>query len=67
MRARACIKCKEYVLIRPNDPQNLFLIKEFERNHAGHTLITLDFSEIQDSYTMYGASAEGEENSINIG
>ncbi|MHA1688524.1 MAG: hypothetical protein ACTSUN_04185 [Promethearchaeota archaeon] len=66
MRARACIKCKEYVLIRPNDPQNLFLIKEFERIHSGHTLITLDFSEIQDSYTMYGA-AEGENNSINIG
>ena len=61
MRARACIKCRKYVLVRPNDPANLFLIKEFEKQHATHTLVTLDFSEIQDSYTMYGAAKEEEE------
>jgi len=50
IRARACIKCREYVIIYPNNPENQNLIKVFEVNHKGHTLITLDLDEIKDQY-----------------
>ncbi|TXT64832.1 MAG: hypothetical protein BAJALOKI3v1_160034 [Promethearchaeota archaeon] len=53
MRARACIKCREYVLIRPDDPGNMTLISKFEKNHRGHTLITLNFEEIKGTYKKF--------------
>ena len=48
--ARACIKCKEYVIVQPNDPENQRVIKQFEKQHSGHNLITLELEEIKDSY-----------------
>ena len=51
MRARACIKCKEYLLINPTNPINLNNVKLFEKDHRGHTLITVDLSEIKELYT----------------
>jgi len=53
IRARACIKCREYVIIHPNDPENQNLIKLFELNHKGHTLITLDLNEVKDQYKNF--------------
>ena len=50
IRARACIKCREYVRIYPNNPENQNLLRVFEVNHKGHTLITLDLNEIKDQY-----------------
>ena len=50
MRARACIKCKEYIIIHPNNPLNQNKLDAFERRHHLHTLITVDFEEIKDQY-----------------
>ena len=52
MRARACIKCKEYVMIHTNNPLNQNKIDNFERIHHLHTLITVDLEEIKDQYQM---------------
>jgi hypothetical protein len=53
MRARACIKCKEYVVIHANNPQNQIKIDLFERKHHLHTLITVDIAEIKDQYQVF--------------
>jgi len=53
MRARACIKCKEYVVIHANNPQNQDKIELFERKHYLHTLITVDIDEIKDQYQVF--------------
>lgn len=53
MRARACLKCKEYVLIHPNNPVNQNLIKEFELTHTRHNLITVALEEIKEQYKRY--------------
>ena len=42
--------CREYVIIHPNNPENQNLIRFFEVNHKGHTLITLDLNEVKDQY-----------------
>jgi len=61
MRARACIKCKEYMLIRPDDPNNLNLINKFEKNHRGHTLITLNFEEIKGTFNKFQNEEKAKE------
>ncbi len=53
MRARACIKCKEYVVIHANNPQNQIKIDLFERKHHLHTLIIVDIDEIKDQYQVF--------------
>ena len=53
MRARACIKCREYIVIHPNSPQNQNEIEFFERKHHLHTLITVDIDEIKDQYQIF--------------
>ena len=53
MRARACIRCKEYVVIHANNPQNQNKIDRFERKHHLHTLITVDIDEIKDQYQIF--------------
>ncbi|MCJ7650360.1 MAG: hypothetical protein MUP85_17260 [Candidatus Lokiarchaeota archaeon] len=50
IRARACIKCKEYIVIHPNNPLNQVKINTFEKMHHQHTLITVDLDEIKDTY-----------------
>jgi len=52
MRARACIKCKEYMIIHANNPLNQNKIVYFERKHHQHTLITVNLEEIKDQYQM---------------
>ena len=53
MRARACIKCKEYVVIHPNNPLNQGKVSLFEKKHHLHTLITVNLDEIRDQYTLH--------------
>ena len=48
--ARACIKCREYVIIEPNNPKNQESIKVFEGNHKGHNLVSLNIDEIIGQY-----------------
>ena len=57
MRARACIRCKEYVLVHPEDPMNLGEIKEFEMMHEKHGLVTLDLEEIAQEYKKIAQKA----------
>ena len=52
MRARACIKCKEYMIIHANNPLNQSKIDNFERIHHLHTLITVDLEEIKEQYQL---------------
>ena len=51
MRARACLKCKEYVLIHPDNSININTVKEFENKHGYHTIITIDLHEVKDNFT----------------
>ncbi len=53
MRARACIKCREYVVIHPGNPVNQVEIKKFEKKHLNHTIMTVDLSEIKGIYSTY--------------
>jgi len=53
MRARACIRCKEYVVIHPNNPLNQNKVNLFERKHHLHTLITVNIDEIKDQYQAF--------------
>ncbi|MFX0020675.1 MAG: hypothetical protein ACFFAF_18305 [Candidatus Hermodarchaeota archaeon] len=58
MRARACIKCKEYLVINPTNPVNLHNERIFEKEHRGHTLITVDLSEIKGVFNKRKLSVE---------
>ncbi len=48
--ARACIKCREFVIIDSSNPRNQALIKYFEKLHKSHNLITLERDELQGHY-----------------
>ncbi len=50
IRVRACVRCKKYIIINPNDPTNQNQIKSFERVHTGHTFITVELNEIKEFY-----------------
>ena len=49
-RVRACIKCREYIIIHPNNPANLVHVKKFNLIHNAHTLVTLDINEVKEQY-----------------
>ena len=62
MRARACIKCREYIVIHPDNPINQLDIKKFERKHTSHTIMTVDLNEIKGTYNPH--KNNGKANSI---
>ena len=64
MRARACIKCKEYVVIHANNPQNQIKIDNFERKHHLHTLITVAIDEIKDQYQVFNFNGTANSSTI---
>ena len=64
MRARACIKCKEYVVIHPNNPLNQSKIDLFERKHHLHTLITVAIDEIKDQYQVFKFNGSANSSTI---
>ena len=51
VRVRACIKCRTYAVIHPSNPVNMLEIKRFEKQHLGHTVVTVDLNEVKGSYT----------------
>ncbi|MFX1299040.1 MAG: hypothetical protein ACFFD2_29800 [Promethearchaeota archaeon] len=51
VRCRACIKCRTYIVIHPGNPINLQEIKRFEKQHSGHTVVTVDINEIKGNYS----------------
>lgn len=53
MRARACIKCRMYVIVHTETSVNRDIIKKFEGMHIGHNLVTLDLDEVQGTYTNF--------------
>jgi FAD synthase len=52
IKVRACLKCKECVVIHQENHKNNILLKEFEGVHRGHSLITTTKNEIPN-YTRY--------------
>jgi len=64
MRARACIKCREYIVIHPNSPQNQNEIEFFERKHHLHTLITVDIDEIKDQYQVFKINGTADSSTL---
>ncbi|MBA7683599.1 hypothetical protein ES703_91971 [subsurface metagenome] len=65
MRCKACMKCREYVLIHPENPENQEVIKLFEGIHRGHTVVTLDFNEVKGTFKNFQEekAEESEESS----
>ncbi|MFX1478741.1 MAG: hypothetical protein ACFFCI_11485 [Promethearchaeota archaeon] len=61
VRARACIRCREYIVIHPDNPVNQMEIKKFERRHSGHTIVTVDLNEIMGVYSVFNADAGADE------
>ena len=49
-RVRACVKCREYIIILPNNPANQVHVKNFNLIHTAHTLVTLDINEVKKQY-----------------
>jgi len=62
MRTRACLNCKEYILIHPNNPVSQKMVKEFELSHMRHNLMTVDLEEIKGQYKRYDLKDESLEN-----
>jgi len=50
MRARACAKCKEFVIIHHGNPKGMEIVKAFEADHRGHSVIIVDVNEIKARY-----------------
>jgi hypothetical protein len=51
VRCRACIKCRSYIVVHPSNPVNQVEIKTFEKQHLGHTVVTVDLNEVKGSFT----------------
>jgi len=51
VRCRACIKCRTYLVIHPGNPVNQVEVKKFEKQHLGHTVVTVDFNEVKGNYS----------------
>jgi hypothetical protein len=47
------MRCREYVIIHPENPLNQELIKQFEGQHRGHTVVTLDINEVKGSFKNF--------------
>ncbi|MBY9008337.1 MAG: hypothetical protein KGD74_00565 [Candidatus Lokiarchaeota archaeon] len=65
VRARACIKCKEYIVIHPNNPINQSKINMFEKIHHQHTLITVKLDEIRDAYQSINNNGNNGQEELN--
>jgi hypothetical protein len=62
LRCRACIRCKEYIVIHAGNPINQVEIKKFEKAHLGHTVMTADLNEVKGAYSSF--KNHGAENSL---
>ena len=55
------MRCREYAIIHPEIPTNQDVLKSFEAKHRGHTVVTLDISEVRGSFKNF--QSEGSEES----
>ncbi|MGQ4872831.1 MAG: hypothetical protein ACTSVV_03090 [Promethearchaeota archaeon] len=53
IRAKACLKCHEYINVHPDNPISIEIEKRFEKKHAGHSIILVDLDEIKGKYTKF--------------
>ena len=53
MRAKACLKCQEYIIIHPDNPVSQQNVKKFEKVHMGHSVVIADYFEIKDLYKRF--------------
>ncbi len=58
IRARACIRCKQYMVIHPESPINQLDIKKFEKKHLNHTIMTVGLGEIKGVYSSFRRNKE---------
>ncbi len=56
VRCRACVKCKQYMIIHPDNPINQLDIKNFERRHLNHTIMTVGLGEVKGIYSNFKAN-----------
>ncbi|MFX1377086.1 MAG: hypothetical protein ACFFA0_14870 [Promethearchaeota archaeon] len=66
VRCRACIKCKTYLVIHPDNPINQVDIKNFERKHTGHTIVTVDLNEVKGAYAPFSNNGEAQSVEENV-
>jgi hypothetical protein len=66
LRVRACIKCRSYIVIHPDNPINQADIKNFERKHTGHTIMTSDLNEVKGVYTPFSDNGNGQSSDENV-
>ncbi len=66
LRCRACIKCKTYIVIHPDNPINQVDIKKFEKNHSGHTVVTVDINEIKGAYAVFTDNGGAQTSNENV-
>jgi len=66
LRCRACIKCKTYIVIHPDNPINQVDIKKFEKNHSGHTVVTVDINEIKGVYAVFTDNGGAQTSNENV-
>jgi len=66
LRVRACIKCRQYIVIHPDNPVNQVDIKKFERKHTGHTVMTSDLNEVKGVYTASSNNGKGQSSDENV-
>lgn len=62
IRVRACMKCREYAAIHPENSANQGVIKLFEGKHRGHTIVTLDFNEVKGTFKNFQDQKAEESN-----
>lgn len=53
LRCRACIKCKTYLVIHADNPINQVEIKNFERKHTSHMIMTVELNEVKGVYSPF--------------
>lgn len=58
VRVKACTGCRKYIIIRPESVENRQQLKEFEDTHRGHTMVSVELSEVQGKYENVGKKEE---------
>ena len=49
MKVRACLKCKQYVIIKEGYKAQQ-AVKIFEKDHTGHVMSTVDYTEVKNGF-----------------
>ncbi len=61
MRARTCLKCREYIIIHTDNPVSQENVKKFEKIHLGHSVVTADYFEIKEIYKRFDPNKKVDE------